>query len=81
MPISGACRESSKNIKSLMGPRSQVSPAAETHLIKSLWQPGMTVFSPCFPLAHKTSSLLCEHESHVFMGCLLAAAGQVRDKG
>ncbi|KAM7158740.1 uncharacterized protein WM277_004837 [Molossus nigricans] len=29
---------------------------------------------------HKTSSRLCEHEPHIFMGCLLAAAGQVGTK-
>lgn len=39
----------------------------------------MTVLSRPSPPAHKTSSPLCEHEPHVFMGCLLAAGGQEVD--
>ena len=39
----------------------------------------MTVLSRPSPPAHKTSSPLCEHEPHVFMGCLLAAGGQEGD--
>lgn len=39
-----------------------------------------TILFRCSPPARKTDSHLCEHDPHVFMGCLLAAAGQVGDK-
>lgn len=49
-------------------------------MTETVRQPRHAIFFCSFTQGRKTSSRLCEHEPPIFMGCLLAAAGQVGTK-